>query len=434
MSLITITAVLYGTGRKKTLSVRRDTSPRELTKLCSSKFGVIIKSITPDNTRYLLQEDMRYSDFLTIYCHKKEQTLVYKQYKKSKKPAVINNMAVLSMISDDAMRQVKTIAKYRNMHSIIVLPNMYPSPFSPNGGIYITKDAIYPSLLGSDIGAGVSLCATKIRVSDINKRMMKRLYSSLENLTDDIQPLIPPEQISWANNYLDYPDLSPLDMDLGVIRLGTIGCGDHGVEYHVIDDIIDNDVFSQLNLSDVIYVVINAGSRVIGSFIQREYNNDDRLTKKELSDYMILHNTAHNWAIFNRAMIARRLNIPIDRCVTDNPHTCIENIQNYYVHHKGSISSSNKYAFIHGDKGYFVQIINNDTYGISCSAGRRWTRTSSRYRHNDLRKQDKRYDDHVIYRNKDDISYKDIERVICDLVNTGAIRIICTTKAIIALR
>ena len=96
------------------------------------------------------------------------------------------------------------------------------------------------------------------------------------------------------------------------------------------------------------------------------------------------HDEAVKFAYENRMNVADSvLNILemkyINQLIVNCNHNIIELHDGYYYHHKGSISSFNKYAIIAGSRGDYSYIVRcipvEDTlYSVSHGAGRKWPR------------------------------------------------------------
>jgi len=56
----------------------------------------------------------------------------------------------------EAIRQLENIEKYLGVVDCVGLPDLHPAK-TPVGTTIVTKNVIYPSLIGNDIGCGIAL-------------------------------------------------------------------------------------------------------------------------------------------------------------------------------------------------------------------------------------------------------------------------------------
>ncbi|MEJ2437509.1 MAG: RtcB family protein, partial [Sulfurovaceae bacterium] len=94
-----------------------------------------------------------------------------------------------------SVETLKQIARYESVQKIVGLPDLSVGNV-PNGMAVLTKDRIYPHLIGGDIGCGMNLYeialspskTKKLKVDKFEKRLGK--IDSLEDveLEDDTHP------------------------------------------------------------------------------------------------------------------------------------------------------------------------------------------------------------------------------------------------------
>jgi release factor H-coupled RctB family protein len=77
-------------------------------------------------------------------------------------PAVRVIASASTWIEGEALRQLDGVAKFPGMRLSVGMPNLHPGKGSPVGDAFLSEGAIYPSLVGSDIGCGMSLWATDL--------------------------------------------------------------------------------------------------------------------------------------------------------------------------------------------------------------------------------------------------------------------------------
>lgn len=322
-------------------------------------------------------------------------------------------------IEDSAIQQVYSLNELNGVTDVIALPDLHPAK-TPVGVTVKTDNIIYPHIIGNDIGCGMALINTDIKLKKFN--------------VDSCIKMI--EGTSIKGKY-------------------SIGGGNHFIECDMIDKIYDKDCSEELGLdSSYLYLLVHSGSRKLGDEIYRDYASIDGLQRDSLkfSDYLIEHDKAIKFAKENRKALADIFVEMIgkknkNQVVVDCIHNYIEIIDDKYYHHKGSISSySNKYAVIAGSRGSYSYIVEclsgkSNLYSISHGAGRKMARfnskgiISSKYTKKQLLTTqlgsrvitDKT---ELLYEEAPE-NYKDIESVIEVLIEHRCIRLVARLKPLV---
>jgi release factor H-coupled RctB family protein len=60
-------------------------------------------------------------------------------------------------IEGEALRQLDEAAKLPGMVATVAMPDLHPGKGSPVGAAFLAEGRLYPTLVGSDIGCGMSL-------------------------------------------------------------------------------------------------------------------------------------------------------------------------------------------------------------------------------------------------------------------------------------
>jgi len=272
-----------------------------------------------------------------------------------------------SWIESSAIDQMEALARLKGVEYIIGLPDLHPGRGIPVGAVCITKDIIYPHIIGNDIGCGMSLFKTNIRS---NKFSTNKIADKLEK-------------------------------NIGNENSGSIGGGNHFVEFLVVESIDDQMVEDTLIDTKSIYLLVHSGSRGYGNMIYnhylREHNaqhgfeTESKLYKNYLKD----HDNACEKASENRN------NIAIDIChnsginleekpVIESIHNYVEMLtidnREYIIHRKGASSALCNYAVIPGSRGDFSHIVKPVNAGVKSGfslphgAGRKWNRNQCKDR------------------------------------------------------
>ena len=77
---------------------------------------------------------------------------------KMNKPIIIASDQ--SWIEGDAIAQLNHVAGLPGMEKAVGLPDLHPGKGIPVGAAFLSKDIIYPHLVGNDIGCGMGLWLT----------------------------------------------------------------------------------------------------------------------------------------------------------------------------------------------------------------------------------------------------------------------------------
>ena len=325
-------------------------------------------------------------------------------------------------MEDEAIHQLENIASFDGVYDIVGLPDLHPGK-TPVGVTICSQHKIYPFLIGNDIGCGMSLFDTNIKLKKFNiDKVMKRL-----------------ENTHIVGEY-------------------SIGGGNHFAEMQSIDKIYNQDYADCLLIDKShVYMLIHSGSRAMGEDIYRQYCSIRGLREgtEEFNDYLIKHNNAILFAKENRYQIANilmemlHLQYKNQLCI-DCTHNYLEIIDGHYYHHKGSVSSlENEYAIIAGSRGSYSYIVKcipqTDTlFSISHGAGRKWARhlckgrLENKYKRDELQKS--KLGGTVITHHKTLLyeeateAYKNIEDIIDILLEYHCIELVARLKPMVTYK
>ncbi len=349
-------------------------------------------------------------------------------------------------MEQNALNQLNRLAEFEGMRKIIGLPDLHPGKV-PVGAAFITEDVIYPHIVSSDIGCGMSLYVTSLE-----KRKMKadKWISKLESLNSFREVNIPEEIIESTLN-MAHPS-----------ELGTIGGGNHFAELQEVDTIYDHEIFDNHSLTkDKLLLLIHSGSRIYGheildKYIRKHQAQNGLDVKSETGvAYLEEHADALLWAKTNRDLIAYRFlsTIGVDTSATkliDSIHNSIEikktGSKNFFIHRKGAAPANNGLTVIPGSRGALTYLVMpyEDTsmsgYSIAHGAGRKWERGICKSRLRNLYTKESikttRLKSRVICHDKDLLyeeapeAYKNIEKVVEALVEAKIIKVVAALKPI----
>ncbi len=323
------------------------------------------------------------------------------------------------------------------MKLAVGLPDLHPGKGTPIGAAFISVGAVYPALVGSDIGCGIGLWRTKL-----NGRKPKR-----EAWADKLRGL----DDAWdgdADQWLAARGIAASGFEH---CLGTIGSGNHFAELQAIESVANPAVCEEHGLTeDAAYLCVHSGSRGFGESVLREHIEDN-------TGYLARHDRAVQWARANRELIAARI---FDCLKTEGTrlldvcHNSVEQIDfdgtPGWLHRKGAAPSTSGIVVIPGSRGalsYVVRPVDprvDSAYSLAHGAGRKWSRSDSRarlenrYSPKDLARTE--LGSHVICEDKALLyeeapqAYKNITTVIADLVDAGLAEVIAVLKPIITYK
>jgi len=331
---------------------------------------------------------------------------------------------------------LKQITHYKGVKKVVGLPDLSVGNV-PNGMAVLTKDRIYPHLVGGDIGCGMSFFEVPIKAKKIKIERFYKYLSKLESL-DDIKLDIP---------YLGY-------------HLGSIGKGNHFAELHQINEIKDQQIFESLGLGKTsLYALVHSGSRAFGQIVFDKvagmYDPREGLSPAEAELYLTEHNKAIDYAKQSREEIVLRLLKAIKvesntKIVSDTAHNSILKIDEGWLHRKGATPTNKGAIIIAGSRGTLSYLVmpteytKYSNYSLAHGSGRKWERGSaeeklkSRYTRSDLERT--QIGSRVLCRDKKLLyeeapqAYKNIDIVIADLVKARLAVVIATFKPILTYK
>lgn len=325
-------------------------------------------------------------------------------------------------MEQEAIQQLKQIASYDGVIEVVGLPDLHSGKM-PVGTTVQTKDIIYPNIIGNDIGCGMSLFNTKIKIKKVDfEKVIKNLQGT-----------------SLEGKY-------------------SIGGGNHFAELQSIDKIYSKDEAIKLSLNkSYLYVLVHSGSRGRGNIIYHKFFSEKgiHVDDRNFMQYIQSHDEAIMFAKENRKKVASivlekaKLKSTIG-CVVDCVHNYIECKGNVFSHHKGSISTlENEYAIIAGSRGSYSYLVKckecKDTLNsISHGAGRKWARNHCKGRLENKYKRDELYktklggtvvlnDKSLLYEEAPE-AYKNIDDIISILQEYKAIEVVARFKPLVTYK
>lgn len=188
------------------------------------------------------------------------------------------------LIEETAEKQIKMLCdqKFAKDSKIRIMPDVHAGAGCTIGTTMTLKDKVVPNLVGVDIGCGMETIKIKNKHMELTK-LDKLIYEKIPSGYNIRET---------AHKYNDEIDLAMLrcrqdariNIDRGVMSLGTLGGGNHFIE-------ADKDSIG------AIYLVVHSGSRHLGlevaSFYQEQaYHSLNGNTKKDIEDLIMKYKSS----------------------------------------------------------------------------------------------------------------------------------------------
>lgn len=382
----------------------------KLTKLTNSNELAISNDLAISNESTNL-------NYIQLICSQKinvfNKKLDIDEIEHSKSNVFIKIYANKSYISTEAQNQLTNLKKMDGIKYLIGMPDLHKGKI-PVGSVCISDvNTIYPELVGSDIGCGMSLIKTSIKINKYSLKQLEKLaekidigkfiflndlekqnhidkfYSNTINLGNFVSGPIDLSYWNKFDNLKNYQIIEHLkDLSLKYVdSIGTIGLGNHFVELLQFDKSISNEFISKYNIDESLYyILVHYGSRGLGEEILQLYQSG----QIDIDQYKLSHNYAVEWSKHNQWSIAVQFGEYLGTSLEyllDLTHNWIESvyINNYYynIHRKGAAPIvSNSPVVILGSRGTRTWLVepnhsnhNLETgYSVSHGAGRKISR------------------------------------------------------------
>ena len=247
-------------------------------------------------------------------------------------------------LDEYARKQLQMICNNPSAEGSIikVMPDVHPGKVGTIGLTMTINNSILPSLVGVDIGCGMTI--SKIKVKNIN-------FQQLDTVIRDNVP-VGPKIREKEHKYNDKIDLSQLkcykniNVSKSKLSIGTLGGGNHFIE---LDKDSDNNI----------YLVVHSGSRHLGVEVAEHYlrtgQKKMQMEKKGFAPYEmtpldgeLMENYFHdikiiqNFAKLNREAIVDEIVNKMKWKIIDS-FTCIHNYVDFEndvpILRKGAISA-----------------------------------------------------------------------------------------------
>ena len=276
-----------------------------------------------------------------------------------------NEKLLANMQEDDTLNQASNVAKLPGIiGDVIVLPDGHQG-YGANIGCAavfdLKKGIISPGATGFDINCGVRVLATNINekefmekrkeiLHDINRTIPSGVGRGGERLSQETikQVLIKGSEWALENKMAskedlknteeggrmknaDPKDISQRALARGLSQLGTLGAGNHFIDFQVVEEIFDEKTAKEFGLiKGKICIMVHCGSRGLGHQVASDYIKliEEKYGAKTFPDrelgyapinselgkkYYSAMNCAINFAFCNRQVIMHKIREALKR-------------------------------------------------------------------------------------------------------------------------
>ena len=360
-----------------------------------------------------------------------------------------------SWIEGEAVRQLYATAKLAGMQQAVGFPDLHPGKDAPVGAAFVSRELIYPHLIGGDIGCGMALFQTDLVQRDAKLDRWAKLYFHLEHPWEgEVGEFL----AKYELNTTDSAEFKEFDS-----ALGTIGGGNHFAEVQAIEEVFDAEAFQPLGLSEEqLVLLVHSGSRGLGQAVLHGYtgeNGGDGTGSESAAaqDYLRGHDFALRWAKANRELIAYRFAAMLGADAAplwDGCHNSLTRREHagecVWLHRKGAVTAESEFVMIPGSRGalsYLVKPIGggaSHAWSLAHGAGRKWSRSDARLRMRERYGKQQLLQTplggRVICEERDLLyeeapaAYKNIEAVVQDLVAAGLVSVVATFRPLLTYK
>lgn len=298
-------------------------------------------------------------------------------------------------LAPDVARSAERLRQLDDVQHVVLLPDVHLAKDVCVGAVIATRHLIYPAAVGGDIGCGmatVALNATADLIDDDHSagQLLAALYRHFPSNRQSVRQDLP---VALEGMPLSDPTLEKQAGRDGLVQLGTLGRGNHFLEF-------------QVDADQRLWVLVHSGSRGMGQAITRHHTRDARqvsgmacLEAESVAGRAYLDDVAwaRTYAAENRLAMLRSVErILKERFSTDinwttlihsdHDHVRRENHfdEEFWIHRKGAQSAfAEEAGIIPGSMGtatFHVEGRGCPETLMSCShgAGRRLSRTAAR--------------------------------------------------------
>lgn len=343
----------------------------------------------------------------------------------------------------EALRQLDAVSKLPGMLECVGMPDLHPGKAGPVGAAFLSRGIIRPNLVGSDIGCGMGLWATDLRVHKVKPDAVAGRLQGLDE--------------PWGGDIGARLSDAGLPESDGDVSLGTIGRGNHFAELQAVDQLVRSGAAAGIE-SDRALLLVHTGSRSIGDSIFRRLVAGGIAEGVEegtvgAAEYLAAHDHAIAWAEENRKVVAERFleAVRADGArILDSCHNSVVRMGDGWLHRKGVSPADRGLLVVAGSRGHLSALVEplpgavDALWSVAHGAGRKIGRSEAKGKLSHcLRKVDLERnpfggrvvcgDDRLIWEEAPQV-YKPIASVIADLEASGMARLVAWLRPIVTFK
>jgi len=170
---------------------------------------------------------------------------------------------LVAPLTDEVSKSLHRLAASDDVQHVAVMPDVHLAADVCNGTAIATSELIYPQAIGSDIGCGMLAVALNLEASALSTehaagQLMAGLYQQIPSIKHPAARC--PEKLPapLADRRLSHAGLDKQKSRDGVHQLGTLGRGNHFVEF-------------QADADQRLWLMLHSGSRGMGQMITEHH-------------------------------------------------------------------------------------------------------------------------------------------------------------------
>lgn len=367
-----------------------------------------------------------------------------------------------------ALQQLETTAKLHGMQQVVGMPDLHPGRGYPVGAGFFSTETLYPALVGNDIGCGMALWQTELSAHSVKLDKLDQQWGNIDTgLTQDAcaSLLHAAADEAMQNRYTSV--LQDQSAQAHAPSLGTIGGGNHFAELLRIEQSPDPATLNTLGINaKALLLMVHSGSRGLGQSVLSEHlvqhgHQGLAQSSPEAQHYLKRHQTALDFALLNRYLIAKRtlqrLRSPA-HIILDVHHNFVQSkvVAGLpgWLHRKGATPSDAALVLLPGSRGdysYLLQTIAADSplhdatlHSLPHGAGRKWQRSecegrlNQRFKAQDLTRT--ALGSRVLCGNKALLfeeapqAYKPVASVLAPMLELGLVKVLARLKPVLTYK
>lgn len=348
-------------------------------------------------------------------------------------------------IDGAVVRQLYAAAELEGVREVIGFPSVYPGSQFPVGTAIVSEGVLHPQLAGPDLGCGVGFWQTNLSAREVDLDEWSDIRFDLEH--------------PWEGNIVRRLAKADLPANLAPHQLGSLSGGSHFAEVQLVERVYDRKCFASLGLErDHAFIVIHSGSGPVGESVYEEAMARDAAQgiyadSGDAANFLAAQELAIRWAKASRALLAERFATALGASpervldVTHNSITTSEcNGEGTWLHRRGAAAADAGPVLIPGSRGalsYLVEAVDDGATtaaSLPHGAGRKWLRSQSRQKARERfgaeRLAETELGGRVVCEDREllyeeaPMAFKNIERVVRDLLEAGLVRVIASLRPV----